>query len=270
MVVLEWDRFAGGALWEAFSGPPGKTAVTIGVFDGIHRGHQALIRRIVERPEELIPTVVTFRQSPKEFLQKQGWAGDILSLNRKIAIFEDLGLKAVVLIDFSVNFSRLTGKEFLDRLRRGGNPGYVAIGADFRCGYRMDTDAPRIKAIFGGLGIPTDVLEPVAAEVHPISSSRIRAAIVRGDLAKAARLLGRPVELDLTEMTAALRDGGRFYRPLQGSPGGRRIMPAPGRYPALVYEKNSPGGKRTEIAVESGGLWIPPPFDAERAEFVTG
>jgi riboflavin kinase/FMN adenylyltransferase len=264
MVVLDWDRFARGALWEAF--PPGKTAVTIGVFDGIHRGHQALIERIVARRGELIPTVITFRQSPKEFLKKQGWAGDILSLNRKLAIFENLGLKAVVLIDFSVNFSRLTGKEFLDRLRMGGNPGYVAIGADFRCGYRMDTDAVRIQAFYGGLGVPTDVLEPVAAGVSPVSSSRVRAAITGGDLAQAALLLGRPVELDLTGMIAELRDGGRFYRP---SPGGCRIMPAPGRYQARVYGKNSPRGEKTEIAVEKEGVWIPL-FDAERVEFSTG
>jgi riboflavin kinase/FMN adenylyltransferase len=254
--------------WSQCSFADRKTAVTIGVFDGVHRGHQVLIDRIVKKGPELTPMVITFRQSPKGFLKKQDWSGDILSLNRKLVIFENLGVAAVVLIDFSINFSKLTGKEFLELLRIRGNPGYAAIGSDFRCGYRMDTDAARIKALNGEAGIPTDVVEPIAdgGQTLRISSSRIRAAISLGELSRAAAMLGRNVEFDFTGLESGVRSGGRFY----GTAAAHRVIPAAGRYPVLLYEKGSAAGIQTEITVERDGILVPPQFEAERVEFLTG
>lgn len=269
MRILEWSQFTQGRFFA-----DRKTAVTIGVFDGVHRGHQVLIDRIVKKGPELTPMVITFRQSPKGFLKKQDWSGDILSLDRKLVIFENLGVAAVVLIDFSINFSKLTGKEFLELLRIRGNPGYAAIGGDFRCGYRMDTDAVRIKALNGEAGIPTDVVEPIAdrpnelpgGHTQRISSSRIRAAISLGELSRAAAMLGRNVEFDFTGLESGVRPGGRFY----GTAAAHRVIPAEGRYPVLLYEKGSAAGIQAEITVEKDGILVPPQFEAERVEFLTG
>jgi riboflavin kinase/FMN adenylyltransferase len=267
MVIVEWPEFVAGALISPF--PNGKTAaatrktaLTIGVFDGIHRGHRLLIEKIVQKGPEMMPVVITFKRNPKESLKKQAWEGDILSLNQRLTIFENSGLEALILIDFTENFSKLTGKEFLDLLRVRGNPGYLAVGNNFHCGYRMDTNAARIKALYGDAGIPVEVLKPVLAGSLPVSSSRIREALASGDLAGAACLLGRKVEFDLAGIRGVLRDGGRFYDTAALG----RLLPPPGSYSALLYGERSAAGVTAQVVIERGGVFIPPGSGMEQPE----
>ena len=105
--IVEWPRFLETASRE-------KSAMTIGVFDGLHLGHRELISRIVRRWPN--PTVVTFRENPKKVISPESYQGDIFSLKQKLAAMESLGVSRVVLIDFSENFSRLKGWEFLNLL----------------------------------------------------------------------------------------------------------------------------------------------------------
>ncbi|MDR2071647.1 MAG: FAD synthetase family protein [Treponema sp.] len=264
MLTLEWSRFIQGALKDELPGVEQGTALTVGVFDGIHRGHRALIEGIIRKRPSLIPTVVTFKQSPKAALKKPGWAGDILSLNRKLAFFENMGVEAVILIDFSLNFSKMAGREFLDLLIRRANPLFMIIGAGFRCGYQMDTDAAQIKAFVKGTGILVEVADPVLEGLHPVSSSRIRSAIAEGDLSRAARLLGRNVEIDVTGMAVSFRSGGWFYHTASQN----RIIPAPGRYSALLHGKDPGPGIKADVSVEKEGVFVPLPVKAEWIEFL--
>jgi riboflavin kinase/FMN adenylyltransferase len=208
--------------------------------------------------------VVTFRHNPKAALKKPGWTGDILSLNRKLAFFENLGVEAVVLIDFSLNFRKLTGKEFIDFLIRWGSPKFMAIGAGFHCGYQMDTDTAQIKAFVKKAGISVEVADPVLEGLHPVSSSRIRSAIAEGDLSRAARLLGRNVEIDFTGMTVSSRAGGWFYHTASQN----RITPAPGRYSVLLHGRDAGPGIKTNVSVGKEGVFVPLPVDAEWIEFL--
>jgi riboflavin kinase/FMN adenylyltransferase len=264
MLALDWSRFIRGDLKDELPGSERGTALTIGVFDGVHRGHRALIERIVRKRPLLVPTVVTFRQNPKAALKKPGWTGDILSLNRKLAFFENLGVEAVILIDFSLNFSKITGKDFIDLLIRWGNPLFMAVGAGFRCGYRMDTGAAQIRALANGAGISVDVVDPVLEGPDPVSSSRIRSAISEGDVSQAAHLLGRNVEIDVTGMTVRSRAGGRFYHTASQN----RISPVPGRYRVLVHGKEAGPGIKTGVSVEQEGVFVPLGIEAERIEFL--
>jgi FAD synthase len=254
MRVVDWSRFLTGDLAKTL--PPGsKTAMTVGVFDGVHRGHRALIEAICRRGPDHTPTVVSFRRSPKELLRPREWQGDILSLGRRLAIFEDLGVGAVVLIDFSADFSRLGGNEFIALLRRWGNLGYMALGGHFRCGYALDTGAAEIKAVNASAGVPTEVLALVRDGDEPVSSSRIRQAIRGGDLSRAKALLGRDVEIDFSDMAAESREGGAFFY-CTASP---RVLPPPGWYPALLYGGQAGAGIKTEIRIQGGGVFTPLP-----------
>ena len=257
MIVLDWPAFL------ARSGPDlaRGTAMTIGVFDGVHRGHQDLIARIARRAP-LIPTVITFRRSPKEILGKN-WEGDILSLDRRLALFESLGAEMAVLIDFSGDFSILKGSEFLDLLRGPGNMRFLAVGANFRCGFKLDTGAAELAALNGAAGVPTELAEPVTGGGLTVSSSRIRSAIRRGDLDGAAALLGRRAEIDITGLPVQVQDGGRCYQARSM----RRIIPPDGRYRALLYGAGVPSG--AEIAVSGGGVFVPAPADPERIELLS-
>jgi riboflavin kinase/FMN adenylyltransferase len=264
MRVIEWSQFIQGTLKDEIPGSKQGTALTVGVFDGIHRGHRTLIERIVYRRPSLIPTAITFRQNPKAALKKPGWIGDLLSLNRRLIFFENLGVEAVILIDFSLNFSKITGKEFINLLIRWGKPQFMVVGAGFRCGYRMDTDAAQIKAFVKGAGILVEVADPVLEGPHPVSSSRIRSAIAEGDLCRAARLLGRNVEIDVTGMAVSSRSGGRFYHTASQN----RITPAPGRYSGLLHGKEAGPGIKTDVSVEKEGIFVPLLMSVEWIEFL--
>jgi riboflavin kinase/FMN adenylyltransferase len=232
MRILNWDELARipqQGMGRNLSAE--KTALTIGVFDGIHRGHRLLIEKIIQKYPELVPTVITFTQNPKEFLKRHEWKGDILSLNQKLTIFEGLGVGMVILIDFSEKFSKIIGKEFFEQLLRRLNPGFIAVGSNFRCGYRSDTDAAQLKAFFREKGIRVEVVPPVNEGVHPVSSSRVRAAIAAGELQHAAELLGRKVAVDLSDAGAESREGAWFFKTLSQ----RRLFPPPGDYPVRLY-----------------------------------
>jgi riboflavin kinase/FMN adenylyltransferase len=184
--------------WEDFTAPdspaPQTLALTIGVFDGVHRGHQALIQKIraVSAGEQrrCIPTVVTFRQHPLSVLNPAGFPGDIFTLEQKVQAFAEMGVEQTVLIDFSGNFSTINGRDFINLLIQSRPVRFIALGQNFRCGFRQDTGAAGIREMASALGIETWIAAPVMDGVLPVSSSRIRKALASGDFAGARRLLG--------------------------------------------------------------------------------
>ncbi|MDR3301846.1 MAG: FAD synthetase family protein [Spirochaetaceae bacterium] len=183
MQIIAWGDFVQRGL-----GEERKYAVTIGVFDGVHRGHRALIGKIQGKGKSL---VVSFTRHPQRFLHPEREMLDIIGLDEKISIFEGLGVDALVLIDFSLDFCRMDGGAFIKTLAQNAGMAYLAIGRDFKCGYRGSLDAARIKALCETLGVECEIVQPVMDAGLPVSSSRIRAALAAGDRETAERLLGR-------------------------------------------------------------------------------
>ena len=249
--IIEWEDFISPAFPEN-----SKSAMAIGVFDGMHLGHQELIKRIVKHGPN--PTVLTFRENPKKRVSPDTYEGDIFSLRQKLAAFESLGLERVVLVDFSEDFSKLKGSEFLDLLESRGKVAFLAIGSDFRCGYKQDTDADLILEMNKRKGIPTEIVPPVflpgEAEGILVSSSRIRTAIAGGNLELAAALMGRNFELDVADLDADpdLVERG-IRKTLKYSPRtANRIAPASGRYSVRV----NPGGIEGRVDAQDGKVFL--------------
>jgi riboflavin kinase/FMN adenylyltransferase len=177
-------------------------AVTVGVFDGVHLGHQSLIRRICEplpeprtpNPEPSLPTVVTFRENPMKSLNSAGFTGDIYNLDQKLGLLESLGVKLTVLIDFSEEISKMNGRDFIDLLLGSQPVTLLALGGNFRCGHDQDTGVGEIRSFAKAHGVETWVAPPVMDEGKPISSNRIRQALAAGRLEEAQRMLGRPLD----------------------------------------------------------------------------
>jgi len=119
------------------------SALTIGVFDGLHRGHQELIRRVVEPNRTSV--VVTFQRHPTEVLLHDSIPGFIMSIRQKRRTLEGLGVDVSVLVDFTESFRRLSGRDFLTRLTESFTIRRLVVGHDFRCGYRLDTDIDDIR-----------------------------------------------------------------------------------------------------------------------------
>ena len=180
-----------------------KTALTIGVFDGLHRGHQALITKIIQKAPELLPAVVTFRENPKKyaFINKKtaefdkaaaGSFKDIIHFEEKIKLLDKFGITLCVIIDFSEYFSKISGRAFLETLNRHLCPAYIGLGENFHCGYRRDTDAKAFKALALSMGIEAEIVPPVLEGGRAVSSSRIRKALEAQNYEEASLLLGRP------------------------------------------------------------------------------
>jgi riboflavin kinase/FMN adenylyltransferase len=182
MLVIDWPHF----LKDGFQIGEKKSSVTIGVFDGVHLGHQALIQRVVAHNANNVPAVITFREN-----HKKEEAENIQTFRQKLAIFESMGIKITLAVDFTEEFRRMSGIEFLETLLKRGNVGFLAVGNGFRCGYQLDTDAAAIQKFFTAQNIPVEIVPEVLEGGLPISSSRIRAAIANGDLASAEKMLGR-------------------------------------------------------------------------------
>jgi riboflavin kinase/FMN adenylyltransferase len=163
-----------------------KTALTIGVFDGLHRGHQALIAKITEKAPEFFPAVITFRNNPKKI-------EDIISFEEKMALLKSFGIALAVVIDFSEFFSKIKGRGFLETLKKYLCPAYIGMGVNFHCGHNRETGAEAFKAMALSLDIEAEIIPPVTEGGLVISSSRIRAALKEGRNEEAALLLGRPV-----------------------------------------------------------------------------
>jgi len=271
--VIEWPEFL------ADPPPDFHSAMTIGVFDGVHLGHQALIKRIVRRGPN--PMVITFRENPKMALCRITGAetsdshkGDLYSLKQKKEVFESLGVEFLVLIDFTEDFSKLKGGEFLDLLWQNGKMSFLAIGNNFHCGFAQDTDADEARRINESKGIPTELVPPVylrrpdGAANEPVSSSFIRKAVLAGNLRLASELLGRNFSLDLSDLKAEYAESGFVYDLCSVN----RITPADGQYSVLMFPDacacGHAGGIAGRARAENGKIFLP--MKAEGLEFETG
>ena len=184
MIICQWDDLVAGRCEQ--SGP---AAVTIGVFDGVHIGHRELVVAVVETSEPLRPVVVTFTRHPQLVLAGRAPMPAIMTMDQKLAALERLGVEGVVLIDFTVEFSKLPGGVFLDRLTRAIDARLAVVGSDFRCGRNRDTGAGELASILSSQGIQVDVRPKREHGGEIVSSTRIRRAVLDGRFDEVRELL---------------------------------------------------------------------------------
>ena len=174
--------------------------VTVGVFDGLHIGHMALIRKCVELSHELNAKsmVVSFSVNPKMFCRTQESCPDLLSREKFLNILNNTGVNYNCVIDFSRNISKLTGEEFIAKICTLYNLKAMVVGENFKCGNPADCAGPMQISRFLSQYTSDAVLAvvpPVTLYGEAVSSSRIRRCLLTGDLETASSLLGRPLNL---------------------------------------------------------------------------
>lgn len=208
----------------------GDSAATIGVFDGVHVGHQKLIDEIVKKSPLFQTIIFTFRKNPALVLKKDQFRGSIMSLDSRLEIFHALGAGATVLIDFSADFSKLSGIDFLNKIIQNICLRYLAVGKNFTCGYRADTDSGTIRSVLSQQGIEVAILDPVTFENEPVSSTRIRDKIINGDLRRANGMLGKNFTLEIpARVQKKSKHGMTVSRKVVS-----QVLPKPGKYPVVL------------------------------------
>ena len=172
--------------------------VALGNFDGLHLGHQAIIRQVIERAKELKGTsmVFTLEPHPLKILAPERTPKLLTNFNEKTALLEALGIQAVVCAKFTKPFSTQTPRQFIKKyLRQGIKAKEIYAGYDFAFGKDREGRAIDLKKIGEEMGFQVEIIGPVMKDGVIVSSSRIREYLQTGRVAEAARLLGRPYSI---------------------------------------------------------------------------
>lgn len=170
------------------------TVLTIGNFDGVHLGHQALIKRVVDEAAALgtASALLTFHPHPRTVLQPNP-PPVVTGRRMRLRLFEQLGLDAAYLIPFTREFARTPPERFIaDYLVAPFRLAKVIIGYDFQFGHNRAGTTALLEAAAREHGFGFEVMPPVTLGEERVSSSAVRAALEAADFARAERLLGRP------------------------------------------------------------------------------
>jgi len=173
----------------------GRCALTIGNFDGVHRGHRALIDRVTAKARELGLTscVLTFEPHPREFFAREAAPARLTRLRDKLELMAAAGVKRVHVARFDARFAALSAARFIEEvLVRGLGTRWLLVGRDFRFGERRSGDFATLEDAALRLGFRLESMPDVLFDGERVSSSAVRAALKAGDLAGAERLLGHP------------------------------------------------------------------------------
>lgn len=178
-----------------------RTVIALGFFDGIHLGHQALLRRTVERAEEhgMTPSVFTFDRSPKAVVTGK----DIPLLTtpeQRIAIIHALfPIREIIVAPFDEKMMTMDWRDFLDMLVTCFHAGWLVAGHDYRFGHKNQGNADLLRQRAAELSLGCDIIPPVLAEGELVSSTRIRALLEKGRAEEARRLLGHGLPVGAPE-----------------------------------------------------------------------
>ncbi len=173
--------------------PERDTALTIGVFDGVHLGHEFLIKKLKERASAggLLSVVVTFHRHPRLVLSPRSNLTYLTSLRERIRLLENLGVGRVVTLSFTHELAELSAQKFIELLQKYLRMRGLVVGPDFALGKRRKGDSTKLKSLGKELRFSVEVVEPMLREGEVVSSTAIRSALSQGDMIKVSRLLGR-------------------------------------------------------------------------------
>jgi riboflavin kinase/FMN adenylyltransferase len=177
--------------------PQRETVLTIGVFDGIHLGHQHLIEYLKRQAlmRDYLPGVVTFRRHPQQVLSPQTHLHYLTTLEERIRLLKGLGIELIVPLPFNLELAQLPARQFASLLQTHLRMRGLVVGPDFAMGQGREGDVSTLHSLGKEMGFWVDVVLPKIVNGEVVSSTIIRQALAQGDMLKVRRLLGRPFSL---------------------------------------------------------------------------
>ncbi|MCX7769445.1 MAG: bifunctional riboflavin kinase/FAD synthetase [Proteobacteria bacterium] len=175
-----------------------KPVVTIGNFDGVHRGHQSLIKNVIEQKNKINGTacVITFYPHPLTVINPYVKIEQITPIDDKLKILERLGIDVTILIKFDDSFSSMSAEEFVKKIIwEKLSTNVVIVGYDFAFGKNKEGNRDFFKKMGDELGFEVKIIEPVYEDDIIISSTKIRSFLKEGKIKEAEKFLGRPYVL---------------------------------------------------------------------------
>jgi len=229
--IIGWDEFTDK---KPLKDTP--CAITIGVFDGIHKGHMEILRQVLSQKSGAHSVVFTFRENPAVYF-KGSFKGNIYTLAQKLSALEALGTDTVVLIDFSADFVKLSGIQFFSILRESLMLKKIAVGYDFKCGYENDTGREEIVSLFAGTGVEVQVVPEYRYSGVPVKSTMIRTFIRMGELAVLPELMEFGYSIDISGHESSMLRSDTT-----------QVLPPAGSYRMKLYDR----GKYRNASITAG------------------
>lgn len=230
--------------------------LTIGVFDGVHLGHQHLVSQVVNRAKELdcLSAAMTFDRHPQAVLEGQTGPVYLTTVGEKLALLRNQGLDVRLLLHFDRQVANMTARQFVSHLRRRVNLRELWIGPDFALGRRREGTFALLQDVGREQGFTVHAVRPLRVDGQVVSSTLIRQRLMAGDVRAAARFLGR-----FPRLTGEVVEGARRGRTI-GFPTANVDVPSGIVLPADgVYAVCAHLGERSYEAVTNIG--VRPSFD---------
>jgi riboflavin kinase/FMN adenylyltransferase len=217
--------------------PAHDTALTIGVFDGVHLGHQHLIAKLKEKAaaEVLVSGVVTFQHHPRLVFSPQSKVSRLTSLQERTGLLESLGVAHIVTLSFTPALSKLSAQEFIALLKRYLRIRELIIGPDFALGKGREGDAQALKALGEKLDFSVEVVPPKIWHGEVVSSTAIREALSQGKVKKVNEFLGRRFALTGQVSKGEARGRSLGFPTANLIPDREQALPADGVYAAHAF-----------------------------------
>ncbi len=240
--------------WQGLDDVPptwGHCLVTVGVFDGVHRGHQAIITTAVGRAHELgVPAVVvTFHPHPMDVVRPGNEPPMLTTLERRAELVASLGVAACLILSFTEDMARQSAEEFVAEVLVGRlHAVEVVVGENFRFGHRAAGSIATLRELGAQAGFEAHGV-PLLLEGDPVSSTAIRQAIAAGDAEAATTMLGRPHRVEGIVVTGDKRGRLLGYPTANLDCPPRTAVPADGVYAGYLVRAS---GERLVAAVSIG------------------
>lgn len=230
----------------------GSSVVTIGKFDGIHLGHQALLTETVTIAEEqlLVPIVITFDRHPGSILNPLSEPRSLIGTNQKHELLAESGIEVVLTLTFDETLATLSAREFVEQiLVHGLSTKAVVVGADFKFGANQSGDIDTLRELGAELGFMVKVVESVELDGVRVSTTLIRNLLEQGNVRESAKLLGRP-HATRGEVEHGLKIGREIGFPTANiSRTAEGILPKDGVYAGWLYDSQ---GQKYPAALSIG------------------
>jgi riboflavin kinase/FMN adenylyltransferase len=248
------SAFSSSQAWASRYAKFGHASVlAIGNFDGIHLGHQAILRATVERARDLnaVSTALTFDPSPRKVLRPESAPLRLSTNAQRMEWFNALGLEAVVVLPFTLDLAKLSPQEFVEQiLVRDLHIRAVLVGEDFKFGHKQAGNVKLLSELGKVHGFDVVIVPPVLYRREIVSSTIIRREVACGDVSHAARLLGRPFALT-GEVVSGTGTGRRFTFPTLNLAVEQELLPARGVY---ITRTRFEGEMRSHRSVTNIGM----------------
>ena len=248
---------------------PGRpTALTIGVFDGVHRGHQAVLGHVIDsaRAHELAAAAITFHPHPRQVLRPDLTTEYVTSLEDRLSYLMACGLDAVATVSFTSEFAQTDAGDFVQVLVEEFQLARLIIGEDFALGRQRGGDPETLAALGQELGFEVEVIDLLTSGRaddgdEKVSSTEIRRCLLEGDVVQVSRLLGRRFSLHGPVIVGFKRGRSIGFPTANVAIGNDRAIPGPGVYATLAHLEQGAVPSVTNIGVrptfdDGGGLSI--------------